>query len=76
MLPRFLEIIEWLPLVALPFVAWAWTEGFTRPLDLDLWLVLGLAALVNGAWIVFHRHVRLMAEFPKKFPGFRMKKDG
>ena len=75
-LPRVLEVVEWLPLAALPFIAWAWTDGFTRSIDLDLWLVLGFAAFINLSWIVFHRYTRQLAEFPKKFPGFRMKNNG
>ena len=75
-LARVLEVVEWLPLAALPFIAWLWTDGFTHSLGPDLWLVLGFAALINGAWIVFHRHMRQLSEFPKKFPGFRMKNNG
>ena len=75
-LPRVLEVVEWLPLIAIPILIWNWSDGLTHSIDRDLLLILGLAAFVNGAWIVFHRHMRQMSEFPKKFPGFRMKKNG
>ena len=70
------EFYEWLPLLAAPFAVYFLTDGFTQSLELELWLVIGLAVLLNIGWIVFHRYTRNMVDFYKKYPGFRMKKHG
>jgi len=67
---------EWLPLLATPFAIYFLTDGFSHSLSLDVWLIIGLAVVVNIGWIAFHHSTRGMADFYKKYPGFRMKKHG
>ena len=71
---RFFELFEWLPIIVAPFVVYVLTEGFTQNLSAELWLILGLATIVNVGWLALVRGQRRMVEFYKKYPGFRMKK--
>jgi len=70
----FFDILEWLPIAAIVLAVISLTKGFTEPLDAELWLVFGFAALVNLAWIGLMRSNRSMVQFIKNYPGFRMKK--
>ena len=70
------EFYEWLPLLATPFAIYFLTDGFTRALELEIWLIIGLAVVLNIGWIAFHRYIRNMEVFLNKYPGFRMKKHG
>ena len=70
----FIEVAEWLPIVAILLAVIALTDGFTKSLDAELAVLLGLAAIVNLVWIGFVRWNRRMAGFLKSYPGFRVKK--
>jgi hypothetical protein len=70
----FLEILEWLPILATPFAVFALSDGLTKTLGLEVWLILGLAVAVNLGWIGLMKWNRRMVEFRARFPGFRVKK--
>ena len=70
------EFYEWLPLLALPFVIVVLTDWFSRSLELEIWLIIAVAAILNLGWIAFGRYTRNTADFLKKYPGFRMNKNG
>jgi hypothetical protein len=70
----FLEFWEWLPIVAAPLVIYWMTDGFTKSLSLELWLIIGFALLLNLGWIGLMRSNRRTIDFLKKYPGFRMTK--
>ena len=72
---RFLlEFWEWLPVLVAPLVVYWLTEGFTKSLSSELWLIIGFAVLVNLGWIGLMRWNRRMVAFQEKYPGFRMRK--
>ena len=73
---RVIEFFEWLPLLVTPFVIHFLTDGFTRSLEIEIWLIIGAAVVINAGWIAFHRHLRNSAAFQEKYSGFRMKKHG
>jgi hypothetical protein len=70
----FLEVVEWLPVLVAPLIIYWLTEGFTKSLTAELWLILGFAVLVNLGWIGLMRGNRRMLAFYEKYPGFRWKK--
>jgi hypothetical protein len=71
---RFLDVLDWLPVLVTPFVIYWLTEGFTQPLSAELWLIIGIALLVNLGWIGLMRGSRRMLAFHEKYPGFGVKK--
>jgi hypothetical protein len=73
---RIIQFFEWLPLLVTPFVIYFLTDGFTRPLKLEIWLIIGIAVVVNAGWIAMQRYARTTASFLEKYPGFRMRKNG
>ena len=69
-----LDFLEWLPVLVAPLVIYWLTEGFTKSLSTELWLIIGFAAMVNIGWIGLMRGNRRMLAFYEKYPGFRWKK--
>ena len=69
-----LELLEWLPILVMPLAVYWLTEGFTESLSPELWLILGVALLVNLGWISLLRSNRRMVDFYEKYTGFRMRK--
>ena len=66
----FLEFWEWLPILVAPLVVFWLTDGFTKSISLELWLIVGAAIVLNLAWIGLMRWNRHMVAFHEKYPGF------
>ena len=71
---RAVELLEWLPVLVAPLIVYWLTDGFTKSLSTELWVIIGLALLVDFGWVGLTRRNRRMVEFYERYPGFRMKK--
>ena len=70
----FVGVLEWLPIVATPFVLAALTDNFSHGLDTETWLIVGFVLALNVGWLMLMRWARSTSEFLGKYPGFRVKR--